>query len=820
MIMTGLLRDARYALRQLRKGPGFTTTAVLTLALGIGALMTVAVWTNAVLFDPWPQVRDVRSLRFIDATVLGGQGYSVHYDQMQFLRQNGHSFTEGAALAGEDVNVYSANGEPQVIHGGIVSSNYFQTLAVQPELGRFFQPDASDRDYGAHDEVVLSDALWRTHFDADRNLVGRGLVINRHPFTVIGIAPKGFLGIYGGFAEALWIPLSSLRELSPDAPPDPLQTYGLQVVIRLPPGTADASAAAELHTLARRFAAAQHSDNYNGWDLNLRDNAHFERGFFYGITKQLPMLSCASLLLMVLVCLNIASLLGQHAARKRREVAIRAALGATPRRIASQVLVETGILAGAGALAGWAVGLALSRTLYVLLPNIGLPLAFNLQNDFRIDVFAGAIAVAVTLICGLVPVRQSLRMSQQDALHEGGAAVAGAPRNRSAQKVLLGLQLGICFMVLVCCGLLTHTALNIFQRDAGFDRHNTLTGTIDLSRAGYSQERANAFLTELLGRLSHAPGVASASFTSHLPMGDNGSYNTRNFSIPGYVPAKGEDMEVVTDFDGQDFFHTMGIAMQQGRDFTEADTSISPKVAVINEAMAHRYWPKGNALGNHILIDGIEREIVGVVPNFAYQQPNETDPNPVVFLPYLQGAAGYGYAILTLRSRTTAAAVRAQLSQGVAALDRMLPLENVRTLEEVADEQYQRYRVPAELLGVYAIASLMVAIMGLYAVMAYSVIERQREFALRIALGSTRESIIRLVLGGTASIAALGSVVGGLGSIGVVRLLRSTLFGVAPFDPATYFAATALLLLTLFVSGFIPARRAANVDPMVALRYE
>ena len=216
----------------------------------------------------------------------------------------------------------------------------------------------------------------------------------------------------------------------------------------------------------------------------------------------------------------------------------------------------------------------------------------------------------------------------------------------------------------------------------------------------------------------------------------------------------------------------------------------------------------------------MEREIVGVVPNFAYQQPNETDPNPVVFLPYLQGAAGYGYAILTLRSRTTAAAVRAQLSQGVAALDRMLPLENVRTLEEVADEQYQRYRVPAELLGVYAIASLMVAIMGLYAVMAYSVIERHREFALRIALGSTRESIIRLVLGGTASIAVLGSVVGGLGSIGVVRLLRSTLFGVAPFDPATYFAATALLLLTLFVSGFIPARRAANVDPMVALRYE
>ncbi|HEX8811555.1 MAG TPA: ABC transporter permease, partial [Terracidiphilus sp.] len=569
-------------LRHLRKSAGFTAVAMLTLALGIGALMTVAVWTNAVLFDPWPQVRDVRSLRFVDATVLGGQGYSVHYDQLQFVRQNGNSFNEEAAFSDSDVNVYSANGEPQVLHGGVVASNYFRVLDVQPQRGRFFQPDASDRDYGAHDEVVLSDALWRSRFDADPNLVGRTLSINRHPFTVIGIAPKGFLGIFGGLAEALWVPLSSLRELSPDAPPDPLQTYGLQAVVRLHPDIADANAAAELHALARSFAASQHSDNYNGWDLNLRDSAHFERGFFSGISGQLPMLSGASLLLMILVCLNLASLLGQQAARKKREVAIRAALGATSRRIALQVLVETGILAGAGAIAGWAVGLALSRTLYLLLPNIGLTLTFNLQNDFRIDAFAAAIAVAVTLTCGLVPVRQSLRVSQQEALHEGGAAVAGAPRKRSGQKVLLGLQLGICFMLLVCCGLLTHTALNIFQRDAGFDRNNTLTATIDLSRAGYSQERANAFLTELLSRLHQTPGVASVTLTTHLPMGDNGSYNTRNFSIPGYVPAKGQDMEVVTDFDGPDFFRTMGIAIRRGRDFTRADNFSSPKVAVIN----------------------------------------------------------------------------------------------------------------------------------------------------------------------------------------------------------------------------------------------
>jgi len=405
-LIENLLRDIRYALRQLCKSPGFTVTAVLTLALGIAALTTVATWTNAVLFNPWPQVTDVRLLRFIDATVLGNDGYSVHYDQLQYVRRSSHSFGEAAAFTTTSLNLNSANAQPQVINAGTVSSNYFQLLGVKPELGRFFQPDANDRAYGAHDEVVLSDALWRSRFDANPGLVGRTISINQHLFTVIGIAPKSFLGIFGGLAEAAWVPLSSLRDLSPDATPDPLEHEGLQIVVRLHPGVRDTTAAAELHTLARTFLAEQHSSNSNGWDLNLRDSSHFERGLFYGITEQLPMLAGASALLMVLVCINIASLLGQHAARRRREVAIRTALGASPARIASQVLVETGILAASGALAGWVASLGLSKALYLMLPNFGFPVTFNLQSDVRIEAFTAALAVLVTLVCGLVPLRQ------------------------------------------------------------------------------------------------------------------------------------------------------------------------------------------------------------------------------------------------------------------------------------------------------------------------------------------------------------------------------------------------------------------------------
>ncbi len=398
--------------------------------------------------------------------------------------------------------------------------------------------------------------------------------------------------------------------------------------------------------------------------------------------------------------------------------------------------------------------------------------------------------------------------------------MAGSSRKRIGQRLLLGIQLGICFIVLACCGLLTRSALNIFNRPTGFDRTDTLTAIIDLSRAGYSDDRARLFLSSALDRLRNAPGVASATLTSHLPMGDMGSGNTRAFSIPGYVPAKGEDTSVVTDFDGPDFLRTMGIQLQQGRDFATSDNDTSAKVAIINESMAHRYWPKGNALGSNIVVDKIQRQIIGIVHDFAYHSPDNTDPNPVVFLPMLQGKSGYGYAILAVHARTGADSVASQLRKAISGLDSSLPIENVRTLENITDAQYQMARIPAELLGVYAICSVLVAMMGLYAVMAYSVLERNREFALRMALGSSRQGIFRLVLQGSAGVIVIGLGAGGLGSIAAVRLLRSILFNVSPFDLLSFSVAAVVLVLTVLVAGIAPAHRAATIEPMQALRNE
>jgi macrolide transport system ATP-binding/permease protein len=809
--------DLLYALRQLRKAPGFTLTAVFTLALGIGALTTVATWTNAVLYNPWPRVADQRSIRFIDATVLGNEGYSLNYQQFQLVKTQSRSFSDGAAFNIGTLNVIAPGGQAQAVMAGTVTANYFRFLGVQPEVGRFFAPDADDRAFGSHDEVVLSDAYWRDRFSADPGLVGRTISINQHAFTVIGVGPKDFAGIFGGIAEAAWVPLSSLRDLSADPGLDPLLHYGLGgVAVRLRPGVSDAVAATEVHTLARRFLLA-HGDRDSRWDLNLRDSAHFSRGLFGFVGQVIPVLLAASLLLMALVCINIASLLGQHAARRRREVAIRTALGATPGRIAGQVFTETAILAVAGALAGWAASLAMSRALYVLLPSFGFPLAFNLHTDVRILLFVAAVAMVVTLACGMYPVRQSLRVSQKEALHEGGAAVAGRSR-RLPQRILLGVQLSICFVVLACCGLMTRSAINTIMKDPGFNRANTLTAFFDLSRAGYTEARGLAFQAALLDKLRGAPGVAGVTLTSHLPMGDEGSGNTQDLAIPGYVPAKGEDMAVVTDWDGPDFFHTMGISILQGRDFTIHDDASALGAAVINQAMEHRYWPRGDAMGRSVVVAKKSWQIVGIVPNYAYSDPQNLEPAPVLYLPMAQHYDPY--TIVAVRSRTTAGALAGVLRRALADLDSGLPLEDVRALEEVSDQRYQLERIPAELLAVYAIASLLVAMMGLYAVTAYSVIERNREFALRMALGSTRAGIFQLVLRGSGMVVGIGLIAGALASVGAVRLVRSMLFGVTAFDPISYGIAALFLLFTVIVSGLAPAGRAASIEPMRALRSE
>jgi predicted permease len=820
--MNHLLQDVRFAFRQLRRAPGFSLAAVLTLALGIAALTTVFTWIKAVMFDPYPHVSDPRTLRFVDATVHGGQGYSVHYDTFEALRERDRSLANPAVFTIDVVDLASQGAPPDALMAGLVSSNYFELLGVRPQLGRFFTPASNDRVYGAQDQVVLSDREWRARFNADPHIVGQAITLNRRPFTVIGVAPPQFAGIYGGLGELMWLPLSASRSLQPDPNADPLKNMGLMLAARLRPGVSDQSAASELHALARQFAqeAEAKGATMGGWDLNLRDSAHFERGMFSVIGEQWPLLLGAAVLLFLLVCINTASLLAQRSARRRREVAIRTSMGATSGRIASQLFAEALLLSVVGGVVGWAASLALSKSLYVLLPSFGFSYSFNLNTDWRVLALVLVLVVAVTLLCGMTPIRQALRTSQREGLYERGQAIVGSGRNRWVRVAMLGTQLGLCFVVLAGSALLLRTLINVLERARGFDRENVMTAQLSLTRSGYTKEKGLAFQTALLQDLRNSPVVRDATLTSHLPMGDWGSGNSWDVAIPGYTPAKNESMSIVTDLEGPDFFQTMRIPLLQGRDFTAQDRDGAPLVAVVNEDMAHRYWPKGNAVGSSVVVGPQKQacQIVGIVKNYAYHNPQNTDPDPVLYLPILQHYQGELF--VAARSRTTAEAVLPALRESISKLDSALPLESVQTLRQVGEVLYQFSWIPVELLGVFALASLLVASLGLYAVMAYSVTERNREFALRMAVGATRAQIVRLVVSGGLQTVAVGLVIGAVGSFFAVKLLRSALFGVGAADPLSFAAAALMLVITVLLAGLLPARRAASVQPMQVLKTE
>ena len=812
-----MLGDLRYALRQLKKSPGFTVIAVLTLAVGIAAVTTVFTWANAVLFNPWPQVRNANEIRALDAGVNGDRGYTLHYDQLRFLREHHHGFADTTAHEMFPVDLASGDARPERYWAGIVASNYFQMLAVTPVLGRTFAVH-DDRAYGSTPEVVISYDLWRTRFNNDPNVIGRTISVNRRPLSIIGVAPQNFVGIYGGMGQSLWVPFSELSVLT-DGAADPLmaRNFGLQVVARLRHGVTDQQASAELHNLAHQYAADKKSAYFNTWDMFMSDPGHMQRGLFGSISQIIPILFGAAGLLLALVYANVAVLLIQRSSRRTRELAVRSSLGATRTRLLRQLLTETAVIAVLAGVAGWLASVALARTMYVLLPKMGMSFVFNLRPDLRILAFALGLTAVTVLACGLLPARQVLKFSQVSALHDGAASVVGS-RTRTRRNVLLSLQLALCFVVLVACGLLTRTFWNVVHRDPGFTTDNILVASVDLARAGYTEQKGFAFQRTLLERLRSVPGVSVASLTSYVPMGPSGGGNVRDIAVAGYQPAKDESMSIVVDSVAPDYFKALHIPILQGREFNDRDIDTAPCVAVVNDSMAHKYWPKGNVVGSQIQVGKRSCEVVGVNRNIIYRSATYDTGSPVVYLSLFQDYQGWFNIVM--RGSSSAQNLLPGLDREVAALDSTLPINDVETLHEHIQASYSDAKVPAEMIGVYALCSLLVATLGVYAGLAYSVVERTREFALRVALGAERQRIFSMILRESAWIALGGTAIGAIGAFFAVRVMKSLLFGVSPFDPFSAAAAVLLLVVTAGFAAWLPARRASSIEPMQALRSE
>jgi predicted permease len=448
---------------------------------------------------------------------------------------------------------------------------------------------------------------------------------------------------------------------------------------------------------------------------------------------------------------------------------------------------------------------------------MGISFVFNLQPDIRILAFALVLTAVTVLACGLLPARQVLKMSQVSALHDGATAVVGS-RTRTRRNALLSLQLGLCFVVLIACALLTRTLWNVVHRDPGFATDNTLVASIDLVRAGYSEQKALAFQRTLLEKLQSLPGVSAAALTSYVPMGLSGGGNVRDVSVAGYQPAKDESMSIVTDSVSPNFFKALRIPILQGREFTDRDNDAALCVAIVNQSMAHKYWPKRDVLGAHLQVGKKSCEVVGVNRTIIYRNASYDTGDPIVYLSMLQDYQGSFNIVL--RGTTSAQNLLPALDREVAALDSTLSINDIETLHDHIQGSYAGAKVPAEMIGVYGLCSLLIATLGVYAGLAYSVVERTKEFALRVALGAERRRIFGMILRESSFIALGGILVGAVGAFFVVRVMKSLLFGVSPFDPVSAAAAVLVLVSTAAFAAWLPARRAAAIEPMQALRAE
>jgi predicted permease len=803
-VIDQLRQDLRYAIRTLLRSPVFTTVAVLCLALGIGANTAIFTLVDAALLRMLP-VADPESLVVVrNAGPGGGRGASFSYPQFVYLREHADAVAAMFAYARVDLNL-SAGDRSDSPKGLVVSDNYFSALGVQPVIGRAFAPS----DEAA---AVIGYRFWQTRFHGDPDIAGRAVVLNGLPFTVVGVAPPHFFGAEVGNAPDIFVPLVWCDRLLPRAPrlPRP-NTFWLSVMARLRPEVPAAQAAARTDVVFHQGVAQA-----TGLSPGLMRNLTQRRISFTPGAKGMPgigdqfgmplliLMTVVSLVLLI-ACANVASLLLARAAARRKEIAVRLALGAGRFRLLRQFFTESLVLSAAGGAIGLLFGVWSARALTGFLADRVL----DINLDIRILAFTCFVSVLTALLFGAAPGLRAARVDLTPAFKGEAAPESPGHRVRLGRFLVSG-QVAISLLLLFGAGLFIRTLANLRGMDAGFRGDQVLLATLDPGLSRYSPERSNAFYAELLERVSALPGVRSASFADAPLL--SWAY-VDGVSIEG----ANESVETSLRIVGPRFFETMGIAIRLGRDFTPEDQASAAKVAVINETLARKYFPGTSPIGKRIGVSGARREIVGVIADTKYRNLRENFTN-TVYMPLAQAQTGTGR---TLHVRTFAgpAGMSAAVREQLRALDKNLPVE-IGLFSDLVDDSLAQERLIAALSGFFAGLALLLTATGLYGVIAYSVQRRTREIGIRMSLGARRAAVLWMVLRDCLLLAGLGVAVGIPVSVWLSQFVARQLFGVAPGDLTTIAAAAAFLIVVAALAGYLPARRASRVDPMVALRCE
>jgi putative ABC transport system permease protein len=815
-----LWQDLRFGLRTLRKSPGFTAVAVLTLALGIGANTAIFTVVNGILLKPLPYPQPDRLVMLWERELSDGSLGSVAPANFFDWREQNHSFDKIAAIDPYPDFILNGSGEPQRLTGAAVSSDFFSLLGVQMTLGRDFLSE-EDRP-GYNRVVVLSFSTWLHSFGGRQDIVGRQLTLNNAAYSVVGVLPRNFslVSKASDFQSRnqfdLWTPLALA------SPPEPWQraTHSLSVFARLKSGIPLQQAQTDLNQVAANLQRAYPADDKE------RGITAVPLGEYVVANVRIALFTLLATVGMVLLmaCANIANLLLTRAVTRRKEIALRVALGATRRRLAQQLLTESMVLVIFGGSLGLSFACLAVPVVLRYLPA-DLPRASEIAVDGRVLAFTSLLSLFTGILFGLLPLLQSRQVNASDSLKEGGRTmVSGQSRVRSA--LIVG-QVAIALVLLTGAGLMAKSLWTLLRVSPGFHTEHILTARLSLPpqytngyKYGIGQHREiSAFQSESLERVRSIPGVQSAAFTAYLPL--SGVDNSRAFDIEGR-PANPVGVYDITKYRpvGAGYFETMGIRIERGRGFEARDIEDSPLVVAINESMAHRFWGAQDPVGQRVRFDNAEwRTVVGVVGDVHYEGLGDK-PGPELYVPYGQVPNVEARPTIVLRTSIEPANVISALRKAISEVGPNVPVDQMETMKQIVSGSVAQSRFRTAMLLIFALLALFVASIGLYGVMSYLMSQRTREFGIRVAIGASSGALLRLALGQAAKLVSIGIALGLVGAMLLARSIASLLYGITPFDAVTFASVSLLLAAVGLLASYIPARRAASVDPMVALRYE
>jgi predicted permease len=822
--MGTLLQDFRFAARLLLKSPGFTAVAVLSLALGIGANTTIFTLVNAVLLHPLA-MKDPDSLVAVFTTDERNRG--TFFNLMPTSRLNFEDYRKsndvfsGLAAHNGLALAYSGKGEPEQIFGEMVTGDYFSVLGVTPALGRGFLPD-EDKLPGASLVTVLSYNFWQRRLGGDPAVVGQTITLDGHAFTVIGIAPKGFKGVNAIGTPALWVPFMTHPQLATGFLKEGLDSRRaliFDIAGRLRPGVSLAQADAKLKALAGQLAREYTNDNA-GRSVALLPlaQATINPGFRQTMVSAAGLLLTVVGLVLLIACANVANLLLARASVRQREVAVRLSLGASRGRLIRQLLTEGLLLAiiagGLGmAIAYWAQGVLWSQRPPALAAD-----AIDLSPDLRVLGFTLAVSLVTAVLFGMAPALSASRPDITSELKQRGGAGTFGNRPWSLRNLLVASQVALSLVALVGAGLFVKSLANAQRIDPGFEYEKLALLSVDLGAQGYDEARSRDFHRRVLERVSALPGVESATLASGVPL-FQGSFARTVFpeGVDSSDRKNGKLVQLNTVEPG--YFGTMGIPLKHGRDFAPTDHPDAPHVVVINETMARQFWPEQDAIGKRFKFFGQDwwNEVVGIARDGKYNFLGE-NPQPHIYLSLEQ--VFEPAVTLHLRTSGDPATALGMARREVQEMDRLLPITGVFTYGEILRQSLWAPRMGAALLVVFGLLSLVLAVIGIYGVMSYSVNQRTRELGLRMALGADPSVVLKLVVKQAAWLALTGIAIGMALSLAVTRLVSNLLFDVPARDPLIFVGIPLLLCAAALVASALPAWRASRVDPTVALRIE